>query len=42
MSDRPIHRAVLVVNRGTATSGFDIVVGLMLVLLVAALMMVSW
>jgi hypothetical protein len=41
MSDRPIPPAVRVVSRRAATSGFDIAVGLMLVLLVAALMLIS-
>ena len=37
MSDRPIPAAVRVVSRGAATSGFDIAVGLMLVLLLGLL-----
>jgi hypothetical protein len=41
MRDRPIPLAVRVVSRSAATSGFDIAVGLMLVLLVAAVMLLS-
>ena len=41
MSDRPTPLAVRVVSRDAATSGFDIAVGLMLVLLVAALMLIT-